>query len=214
MGRKDEQDALFEQYAAKFYHVYQFADDIVHLEIIADQSHFDQTLPANLPSPSSSSLTIQPGNLIVTNLIRYPPLIRYNSRDYASFLYSADGTRVANRNLFYFIGRNNTRSVPIGDDWLSFADVQQHVLAPYGLQDELAQVDLSYSQVQFVRAELRVYKEEVEERVRNEMMLRWQTLLAKVVGGRGFEAVITLTHDHSLFIRSRNQKLLKFVDRR
>ena len=221
-------------YAKQYTNIYKYLDDLVHIEIIPlleDKNGNDENILHKWEKDEYGNM-IKKGNIIISNNMRRPAMIRYNSGDVASFVYDHNGDRVADRSLFYFLGRNKTRSVPLGRDWLIFDDILSFVLSPFSLHFHLSQVHLynnnhhnnnnnnnnnDYSDHKVVIKLLILIKEEKEisEEKYGSLCEKWKELLMKLMGEESsFIPLVTLTQDKSLLLLSRNQKLLKFVDSR
>jgi len=103
--------------------IYEWVEGIAHVEIYPDP---------DLPPPK--------GKFLVTNIIRHPYLIRYNTLDVASPVVLSNGKIVPH--MFHMSGRHpDSRIVSIHSYFLKWEDIKG-ILTPFGLRDAPAQIIL------------------------------------------------------------------------
>jgi hypothetical protein len=125
---------------------YQAVDDIAAIEFLIEEEEAGGGGGGGADPPASgyraADSSQEVGCLVVSNFIRRPYLLRYNTMDLASPVCDAAGTRCAD--LFLLRGRHpRTRALPLGNSWLTADDIVRGVLSPCGLADQLYQLTIT-----------------------------------------------------------------------
>lgn len=171
---------------------YEYVDDIAHVEIVPDEDN---------DGPNQEI-----GRLVITNLIREPRLVRYDTGDLAELNSRSD-------NLFWLHGRQkSSRGVAVGKGWIYYDDILSTVLQPFGLHEKLCQVWLDDAE-EFMVVTLVVLEDQPQ--IQEQVEPKFGEYVKTSCGEAGVKAKLLLSTEEKLFIRSsRSQKLVKFVDRR
>jgi hypothetical protein len=201
--------------------IYEYSDDICHAEILQDSNEEEEedgkrTFPTRDNDPKCQ------GRLIVTNLIRRPHLIRFDTGDTASSLQLPKGNKSQEGRLFFRLhGRHHTsHEISLGRSWIYFSDVLKScsLLPELDLNDCLVQVRVEGTSSGggiggLTPVTLLILPpKEVSSEISALILERFKRFIEGKTGD-GVKPKLRIVKEEKEFVRSsRSQKLLKFVD--